>query len=358
MVTYGNGVLGSRTISNNETDARSFVSYTDLTIKSGYTYTIPDRAVLQVSGTLRIDGTLRVENGAVGGSAGTGNAGGDGANGGDAGGAAVIMAKQITGSGNIIADGESGDSTNNTGHDQYRTDGSNGSDGTAYVVEYTDPQISGPAPNGGTGGDTSNGRVSGGGGVSGMSNTEIAILLESWLESGQHITGMPMHLALPASGGGGGEGSDGEYNGGNGGGGGAGGSLGGYSGGGGYGGDNDGGDQDDQGGGGGGGGGGSGGFVVLVSDDLGASVTVYARGGDGGDGSDGSGSQGGAGGGGGGAGSGGIIVAYTDEPPTFDVSGGVGGAPGSGSGDGENGGYGDDGSDGFIIQKEVTSLEE
>jgi hypothetical protein len=314
-INYGSGELGDVTISSNTT-VTQLRSYQNLTVNSGNTLTIPNGTVIQVQDTLDVQGTIQIQKR-------LGSGGGN--HGGDAGGSAFIVAKNITGSGVIRADGSNGGTKNGNGNSESKTWRSSG----------LPPVVAGKTTNvikeGSSGGqDASYNSGSGGASSSGAVDRDLlSIWLDEWMVPSSHISQFPMAKLLSGGGGDGSEGgNDNSYNnnnGGAGGGGGAGGSFGGRGGNGGNGGNYNGGNGD---GGDGGGGAGAGGLIVLVTDNLSSNITTQARGGDGG----GSGRDAGGGAGGGG----GIVVAFTPgaQTPSYDVSGGNGTSGGNSGSEG------------------------
>lgn len=345
MVYYGEGQLGTRTISSDTTDRRTILAYSDLTVNSGSTYTVPSNAVLLVSGTLTVDGTIECQSFPAGGSGGNGGGTGDGGDGGAGGGTLVVAASQVAGSGTVAADaGDGANGSTGTKTGDYNSDGNAGGDGTPLTVPRADPPFEGdPAPGGATSG--------GSGAPTTMAakpagNFELALFLESWLESGHFVSKTPLQAINPPSGGGGGGADQGDDHA-EGGSGGTGASF--FAEGGNGGGSSDAGyNTGGADGGGGGGGGGAGGCVVAVSDSHSTSLTYAARGGDGGSG--GGSTSNASDGGGGGGGSGGFVAVYADATPNFDLAGGSGGT----SSGGENGSAG---SEGVSHVKDVTELD-
>ncbi|UBF21519.1 putative adhesin [Halorubrum virus HRTV-24] len=376
MVSYGSGQLGDVTISSNTTENQPVLEYQNLTVEDGVTLTLPSRCRLLVRDVLTVNGTIKVRQDIPGGGSNNGIP-----DGGASGGKLELLAKEISGSGVIKANGGSGGTANNWGNH------GNGGAGTGYSIPAT-----GASGNGSAGGnrgseaqkDSGNNnwngnRSPGSGGSAGSSvynDSNLKSYLEDYLLSGAYITQSPLDTMLPGSGGEGGGGgrqrvqddpNQGNWNtyrgeievsGGTGG---AGGSFVASGGNGGnthelhtygsneltnqadannntyaysdiYGGDA-------------GGGGGSGGFILLVSESVDLNVTFQARGGSGGDGhwsrhsgknvTDANGNRQNfnnedarCSGGGGGGGSGGFVVGFADQTPTLDLGGGQPGIPG------------------------------
>ncbi|WP_281193734.1 hypothetical protein [Halorubrum sp. F4] len=324
-INYGSGELGNATISSNQT-VNAVREYENLTIDSGTTVTIPSGGVLQVADTLTLNGTITVDYR-------IGSSGNGGVPGGDAGGAGVIMARNITGSGAIRADGENG------------SNGSNATSNNANANSGLPPTIPGKSDNlittGSNGGGRANNSNGGGGSnssVTVMDRDMVNIWLDQWAIPAAHVSSFPAAKILTGGGGGGGYGGNGSngnnrYSGG-GGGGGAGGSSAGRGGNGGSGGNASNSNNVSQNSGqSGGGGGGAGGVLILITDSVPSNINTNAIGGAGGSGANANANNDGPGGGGGGGG-GGIVIAITPgDVPSYNVSGGSVGSSG-------NGGYG------------------
>jgi len=401
MVNYGSGQLGDVTISSNTTENTPILEYENLTVQAGTTLTLPSRCRLMVNDTLTVDGIIHVKTDIAG-------SGDGGPKGGDSGGNLELMARKITGTGIIRANGGVGNSGNNFGNRN------NGGQGAGYSIPATG--ASGSGGNGASKGSDAHddrenswsGNRNGGGGGTARStvynDSALKDYLEDYLLSGAYITQSPLDTLLPGSGSPGAGGGDRRLDDPNsnnnystyrveigGGGGGAGGSFVSKGGPGGNGDDhynnqndyvsngtdsnnnNTGGYANVEGGEG-GAGGGAGGFILLVCEEVGLDVTIEARGGDGGDGYwsrvNGRNVQSGGNysnfnaeeskrdGGGGGGGSGGLVIGFTDKTPNLDLGGGPGGIPGSQRRDGSNynSNAGQAGQDGVTFLYDVAEL--
>jgi len=395
MVNYGSGQLGDVTVSANETKKNPILEYTNLTVESGVTLTLPSRVRLMVTDTLTVNGTVRVNR----------DISGSGANGAKSGGNLELFAKEIVGNGEINVDGNNAGDGNNWGNRN------NGGAGAGYSIPATSKNGSGGS-GGGKGADAEysnnwNGNRNGGGGGNAHSSiyndSTLKAYIEDYLLSGAYITQSPIDTMLPGSGGGAGGGGDRQlrrYDNNNnstyrsrievgGGGGGAGGSFitkGGAAGNGDEhyetdnalsvepNGNNNGDARVYYEGGEGGGGGGAGGFILLVSEGVDLSVTFSVRGGDGGDGywgrrhgnewdgnnfSNFNEERNDMDGGGGGGGAGGLIIGFTDKTPSIDLSGGTRGIPGGQrrNGANNNANAGKEGEDGATFLYDVSELK-
>lgn len=328
-INYGAGVLGDTIISTNQ-KINDFSSYENLTIEAGVTVQADLGTVIRVADTFTLNGTIEVSE-----RLGTGGmAGGANAAGGDAGGSILILAKNIEGTGEIVATGTDAEPTNNNG---------NGNTGGESVP----PRISSKAEpiitRGSLGANAGNNSKAAGNSnppnETIFSHDMISVWLDEWVVPSSHISELPTTKVLSAGGsGGGGGGTGNSYNNdGGGGGGGSGGSLGGYGG---YGGTGQTGGNastnSNNGGGDGGNGGGAGGFIAIITESLTSEITANAVGGAGSTGANG---NGGGEGGAGGGGSGGIVCVVNPDGtlPDYNLSGGSGGVANSGASDGSPG---------------------
>jgi len=363
MVFYGSGQLGDVAYTSNTTESAKILQYGNLTVNSGVTLTVPNKCTILVDGTMTVEGVIEPEP-----RAGSGGDGGDGdaGVGGDAGGKLNVIAREITGSGTIRADGQDGGDATFTDFGYGA-----GSAGLVWNVPSTDSTFL-EGTNGSGGGDGGNEKLNGGAGGSPgdglFVQDSFTTYLEEYIIPNGYVTGIASRQIESAGGGGGSAGNYGDFSNGQsggGGGGGAGGSFGAPGGAGGNGGDGQDGSNDtnQNDGGTAGGGGGAGGEMVIFAGVIGTNITLSVRGGDGGDGTAGNDNRGtgilSGGGGGGGGGSGGVIVLFADQTPQFNVSGGTFGI-GGGKSDANTNEPGDDGnagSDGFSLQLGTSAID-
>jgi len=313
--------------------------YENLTVDAGdKLYTELGSLIIYVHASCVINGTIEVGYSAPGGSGAMyANGGGRG---GDAGGVLMIFAKNLHGSGSIIADGSGG----NLGKSGYEgisgIDGETGEDG--WVGQFEGNSFD--APTGGTGAEYNQSEGNGLGGLGSPPAWELSTFAVQYAYNAG-LTGMPIlygHGSTGGGGGGGGLGTASSWI--PGGGGGGGGGLWGAGGDGGDGEQYTGGAPGDNGGGG-AGGGGAGGIIVTVTTNLGNALDAYVRGGAGGVGGVGNDPQYSGDGGGGGGGGGGMIINIADSDNLGgSASGGAGGYSDSGS----NGSAGEAGNEFFF----------
>ena len=371
---YGSGTDGniSSPLTSNTTVAtgQKIVSFDNLDL-AGFTLTASDAAniTLEAATTMiYVSGTLTMGGGSIVGGDGTGSSdsttGGSGGGGAGAGAASgqsplglVVFAQNVSGTGTISVDGNSGNTGSNGGAPVSTTAGGNGGAAETNVRIFNE-QLA--LTGGSLGGD--GGFSSGAGGLVRNSPNQNATgrsLFKDMLRYFWNTAFTPQSSSFQqfiftaghGSGGGGGSGRTTDPGGG-GGGGGPGGTYGDQGGSSGEGGDGQSGLATGGTGGGGGSGGSSGGICYVVTESIASgTLTVRVDGGDGGVGGNGNNSQSGRGGGGGG-GSGGLLlfIGPSGASVTTSAAGGSGGAAGSGTGVG--GTTGSTGSTGFLMDIE------